>query len=355
MNVTEEKKSFREVPRHTFTEALRLVNAFKDDSNSKSVKRINLAQRADTTPSSTIFRDLISSANKYGLIEGNMKSEHINLSGLGASICYPKSDEERSGAIKEAILRPKVFEELVNFYKDKKLPSSELVMNTITEQFGVDPKIKKLTYDIFIANSEEYGFIKDIKGSKYVQIPDGQLVVDNQSVEEVPETDEEPQTSEEVDLPTQSVPEVTRPKKVFIAHGKNKVPLEQLKQILSKFKVASEVVMENPHEGKPISQKVLDTMKECTSGIFIFTADEEFTDKNGNPVLMPNINVVFELGAGISLYGNKIVIFREEGVTFGSDFTAIGHISFEKDKLNTKGAELLQELINLGFLTLTPT
>jgi len=45
---------------------------------------------------------------------------------------------------------------------------------------------------------------------------------------------------------------------------------------------------------------------------------------------------VFELGAGIMQYGDKIVIFREEGVSFGSNFTSYGHITFEKDKLMLK-------------------
>jgi hypothetical protein len=64
---------------------------------------------------------------------------------------------------------------------------------------------------------------------------------------------------------------------------------------------------------------------------------------------------VFELGAGIALFGDKIVIFREDGVTFGSDFTDYGHITFEKDKLDAKAFDLMKELIGLGFLQVTPT
>jgi predicted nucleotide-binding protein len=96
-------------------------------------------------------------------------------------------------------------------------------------------------------------------------------------------------------------------------------------------------------------------MKQCTSGIFIFTADEETVDSQGAKLLRPSDNVVFELGAGIVLYGEKIVIFREEGVSFGSDFTDYGHITFERDKLDAKTLDLMRELISLGFLQLTPT
>jgi hypothetical protein len=55
------------------------------------------------------------------------------------------------------------------------------------------------------------------------------------------------------------------------------------------------------------------------------------------------------------LYEEKIVIFREEGVSFGGDFTDYGHITFEKDKLDAKTLDLMKELIGPGFLQLTPT
>jgi len=144
-------------------------------------------------------------------------------------------------------------------------------------------------------------------------------------------------------------------KQIFVAHGKNKKPLEQLKAILTQFKVSFQVAIDEPHKGRPISSKVAQLMRDCTSGIFIFTADEDTKDAQGNSVLRPSDNVVFELGAGIVLYGEKIVIFREEGVLFGSDFTDYGHITFEKDKLDAKAFELMKELIGLGFLQVTPT
>ena len=65
------------------------------------------------------------------------------------------------------------------------------------------------------------------------------------------------------------------PKQIFVAHGKNKKPLEQLEKILNKFKVTYKVAISEPHGGRPISGKVAELMKNCTLGIFIFTADEE--------------------------------------------------------------------------------
>ena len=69
----------------------------------------------------------------------------------------------------------------------------------------------------------------------------------------------------------------------------------------------------------------------------------------------PSQNVVYELGAASVLYGKKIVILKEDTVSFASDFSDLGYISFEKDNLDAKTSDLILELINLGFMQLTPT
>jgi hypothetical protein len=45
------------------------------------------------------------------------------------------------------------------------------------------------------------------------------------------------------------------------------------------------------------------------------------------------------------MYGQRIIIFKEQGVTFPSNFRDIGYIEFEKDLLHAKGIDLFRELI----------
>ena len=143
---------------------------------------------------------------------------------------------------------------------------------------------------------------------------------------------------------------------IFIAHGKNLTPLEQLKKILGALKVPYLVAIEEPNAGRPISAKVADTMRACSAGIFIFTGDEEFRSDNGAVVRRPSENVIYELGAASLLYGRKIVILKEVGVTFPSDFGDLGWIEFERDALEAKAMALLQEMISLDALRLvSPT
>lgn len=134
---------------------------------------------------------------------------------------------------------------------------------------------------------------------------------------------------------------------IFVAHGKNKKPLEQLKSILDQFKIPYRVATDEPNLGRPISTKVRETMKACNCAILVFTADEELMDKEGNVIWRPSENVVHELGAAGYLYGDRIVIMKENSVNFPSNFADLGYISFEKDQLEAKAMEVLKELI--GF------
>lgn len=153
--------------------------------------------------------------------------------------------------------------------------------------------------------------------------------------------------------PTPPVQETLLPElgqAIFVAHGKNKRPLEQLKRILDQFKIPYKVTIDEPNLGRPISGKVREIMKSCNCAILIFTADEEFYNKDNKSVWRPSENVVHELGASGYLYDNRIVIMKEERVDFPSNFSDIGYISFETDQLEAKALDILKELIGFGIV-----
>jgi predicted nucleotide-binding protein len=137
---------------------------------------------------------------------------------------------------------------------------------------------------------------------------------------------------------------------IFVAHGKNKKPLEQLKRVLDQFKIPYRVATEEPNLGRPIGAKVREIMEACNCAILIFTADEEFKDAQGKQVWRPSENVTYELGASGYLYGNRIVIMKEEGVDFPTNFRDLGYISFAKDQLEARAMDVLKELIGFGIV-----
>lgn len=140
---------------------------------------------------------------------------------------------------------------------------------------------------------------------------------------------------------------------IFIAHGKNKKPLEQLKKILGQFQIPYKVAIDEPNLGRPISGKIREVMQSCNCAILIFTADEEFKDKDGNTIWRPSENVVYELGATGYLYDSRLVILKEEDVLFPSNFSDIGYITFEQNQLEAKAMDVLKELIGFGIVKIS--
>src|SRR6266705_4396370 len=101
-------------------------------------------------------------------------------------------------------------------------------------------------------------------------------------------------------------------------------------------------------------KKVKDTIEECGSAILIFTRDEKFFDSAGKEIWRPSENVVHELGATSFAYGDRIVIFKEKGLHFPTNFQSIGYIEFEVDSIEAKATDLLKELIGFGLVKITP-
>jgi predicted nucleotide-binding protein len=94
-------------------------------------------------------------------------------------------------------------------------------------------------------------------------------------------------------------------------------------------------------------------MRECGAAVLIFTADEQFFDVDRNEVWRPSENVAHELGAASVLYDNRIIIFKEEGVTLASNYSSIGYIEFEKNKLGDKGVDLFRELVKFKIVNIS--
>ncbi|MGB7130588.1 MAG: TIR domain-containing protein, partial [Candidatus Sulfotelmatobacter sp.] len=119
------------------------------------------------------------------------------------------------------------------------------------------------------------------------------------------------------------------------------------------YRLPFKVAEAEANRGRPISQKVAETMHECGAAILIFTADEEFKDKDGNTIHRPSENVIHELGAASVLYGSRIIIFRDSRVQLPTNFRDIGYITFEPNQLAAKVNELFRELIGFGLIRIS--
>ena len=344
-----------EYPLFTLEKTLKISQIIWNNHAGNPTTLLDLASEIGYSPTSSSFSNLIISSKRYGLTTGsfsNDKTKTISITDLGKSIVAPTSNDNISQLKMKALLQTKIYEKILGNINGKVIPSRNIFENELVRVHHVPDKNKKECCNIILKNIEELQLSKDVNGKKYLDLHSGKSNIshsDNDLGENKNNKDEQ-----EIDDYVDKFPSKENkqtPKQIFVAHGKNREPLNQLKVFLEQFKIPYKIVTDESNQGRPISQKVSDLMHECSSAIFIFTKDEKTKNDNGDDVYRPSDNVVFELGAASVLYGSNIVIFKEKGVSFGSDFKDLGYISFEDNKLDAQTGNLMKELVDSGLLT----
>jgi hypothetical protein len=321
---------------------------------------MDVALAIKMSPGSSSFRDLLSSSIKYGFTSGSFNSPKVSLERAGKSVVAPINPDERQRALFEAAFRPDVFRRVYEYYRGKKLPDSQFLANTLAREFNVPRENLDKFIEVFLANVDFLRLIKDGPTGKWLAtemplLPDAaeeQLSSGGETLAQVTSVTEFSRPKTITPSPTAEVVHA-RKSAIFVGHGKDKGPLEQLKKLLGEYQLPYKIAEDEANKGRPISQKVADTMRECGAAILIFTADEEFTNKDGSTIYRPSENVVFELGAASVLYDARIIIFRDSRVQFPSNFKEIGYITFDSGQLSAKVNDLFRELIGFGLIKIS--
>ncbi|MEV7429234.1 TIR domain-containing protein [Nocardioides sp. NPDC092400] len=337
-----------------------------------NTSKLTLAELLNSTPTSRVFRELVASSRMYGLTTGGINADEFGLTELGDR-ATGGDEVDQLAACKEAVLSVAPYGTFFRAFNGKKVPNPGPLRDFLMKEAEVDESRVEECIEHILEDARVAGLVRTMKGGEWVDlegVPTAPVAPDDTVDLETPDDEQE---DEPAPLGTsddrsggEAVPPTPRgrradavasagPKKVFIAHGKNRTPLDQLKKALDQFKVKYAVAVDEPNRGRPISKKVAELMEnECSSGIFIFTADERFLRENEAgeqiEVWRPSENVVYELGAASILYENRIVIFKEKSVSFPSDFSDLGYISFEKDQLVAEIGALFAELVGLDIL-----
>lgn len=334
------------VPRHSVTEALRVAHAIADNYGKQPTRPLDVAAAMDMSPTSSRFRTLAGASVAYGFTDGGPNADRIALTDLGRRVVAPTTEGDDVAAKREGLLRPEVVGQFLQKYDGSRLPTRQIGRNVL-EDMGVPATGTERTLDLIVEGAEALGLLQEIKDQRYVNLQGAQPPTEEEEAEGEAEGEA---PSEEEGAPPPRRPEKERPNAIFVGHGKAKKPLEQLTKTLDQLGIPYKVATSEANVGRPISQKVKETMDECGAAILIFSADEEFFDKDGESVWRPSENVVHELGAASASYENRIIIFKEERVQLATNYRDIGYISFETDKLDAEVNELLRELIAFKIL-----
>ena len=351
-----------EFPNNTLETSIRVSQALWDNFAGKGGAPHDVAMALDLSPTSGGWRNLCGSSIAYGLTEGGYAATEITLTELGRRIVAPEIDGDDVIARKETILRPRIMREFIEKYDKAKFPKENIARNVLIGM-GLPKNRAEKALEILRNNGEFTGVILETKTGPFVALDgpsSGRRYTSQSNEVDEPEDQGSKNFDSAVQEPESSRLDVDQPsrdgsRQIFVAHGKNRRPLEDLKKILDKFKVPYKAAVDEPHAGRPISQKVAELMKSCSAGIFVFTKDEKFTQVTGEVIWRPSENVVYELGAGSILWGKKIIILRESGVNFPSDFSDLGYITFEDGELGSRGLEILGELVSFEFVRIQPT
>lgn len=353
-----------DIPTMTLEKSVRVPRALADNYASHPTRPLDVASALDMTPSSGPFRMLCGAAVGYGLTDGGPNAPKISLTKMGARVVTPTEVDDDRRALREAALKPTVANKFYTRYDGSPLPPKNIAQNVLAT-LDVPPDRTSDVYDLLIENARFVGFLKTIKDKEYIDVGGPITPSVEPPVEAEEPSDDEDNDFEDRDEPTLDPahngfktppappPQDLRKNAIFVGHGGNKKPMEQLLKILNEYRIPHKAAIEEPNRARPIPQKVAETMRECGAAILVFTADKEYFDKDGNSVWRPSENVSHELGASSVLYGERIVIFKEKGIELASNFSSVGYIEFEKDKLSDKGIELFRELVSMGILSIS--
>src|SRR5207245_1798747 len=221
------------------------------------------ATKLDYSPTTGNFRDLLRSAERYGLTEGTWvqdTTKTITLSNFGMSIVAPKVGEDPNAYIRNALETPEVFKGFLNSINGRVIPPEDVCKSTLIRDHHILREDVDACYTILMKNIQELNLSQpNTQGTPYLRLDKlsaTQLIIPTKQEEGETTRDLIQETPIETPPVLQEVPTKQIPKQIFVAHGKNTKPLEQLEKILNKFKVNYKVAVEEPHSGRPVSTKV---------------------------------------------------------------------------------------------------
>lgn len=353
---TKKRRVTSDFPKRTLQDALRVPQALEKNGG-QPMPPIDTAMAMEISPGSFRFRNLLSASIKYGLTKGTEKATVVELLAGGESVISPKSADERAQALVAAALRPPTFRKIFDYYKGKKFPESEFFANTVVRQFGVPKEHAPMCEEVFRANMQFVGLLKDTSGGVWLGTDAGPIesevphAVSGQDAKgngvgpvDEADTPHAPQVGGEE--PASAPADLAINHRVFITHGKNSKIVEQVKQLLVFGKFEPVVSVEKQTVSKPVPDKVLDDMRTCAAAVIHVGTEQLLIDQEGNEHKTINSNVLIEIGAAMALYGHNFILLVERGTELPSNLQGLYEVRYEGDGLDHEATMNLLKAFN---------
>ena len=174
---------------------------------------------------------MLSASRWYGLTTRIEKADVIAPTELGLKVIRPTSDEEKVSALVAATLTPELMGRVLRDYNNSKL-DPRFLKNTLQRTYDVNSDHSEELAELLVANAKYSEILRSISGSNHVlmdhPIPSptvGSEDEDDGQNNVVPMEDAR-QGLDKPNGPTAAPVESRSPRKIFIAHGKNRKPME---------------------------------------------------------------------------------------------------------------------------------
>lgn len=167
--VTEKGKRTRTVrnfPASDFEEPLEFAKQALEFGAGQPVRRVSLFNDIGKSSESGGSRQLITNANKYGLIKGGYQAEQLELTpdGKKAADEQIQSRERARARVELAILGVEPFKGLYERFKGLKLPAKAAMVDAAKE-LGVGVDAAEEAVDTFVVNLRFVGLLQTLSGA----------------------------------------------------------------------------------------------------------------------------------------------------------------------------------------------
>ena len=123
-----------DVPLMSLDEALRIPGGILDHYAGKPTAPLYVAKALNIDPKGAQFKFLSGAAIAYGLIEGGAQASAISLTDLAKRILRLKKEGTDLKAKREAVLKPRIFNEFLSNYDGHPFPRPDIAINVLEDK-----------------------------------------------------------------------------------------------------------------------------------------------------------------------------------------------------------------------------
>ena len=350
---SEKRTYFRQAdfPQTSLQQAQKVASALVDNFGAKEGSPPDIALAIGISPTSSGWPNLAGSSIAYGLTDGGVNATTIKLTPLGRKLVAPEEEGDDLAARREAIMKPRISKEFFERYRRAKFPADAIGTNVL-RSLGVPPDRVESALEIVKANGRYAGIIRDTPTGPFVNL-DSPGVPAPTATPALPEHDVEEEAADEdatqggsatvrggstlktvTSLPSATPAFDAKSNRVFISHGKQKAVVAQIKELLVFGSFEPIISVERESMAIPVPEKVFEDMRSCGAGVIHVGAEGKYLDRDGIEHTKINENVLIEIGAAMALYGKKVVLLVEKGITLPSNLQGLYRCDFEGDRLD---------------------